>query len=39
MGEEKKILETKLREFMNSGGWRDSIAVEQTADPLDTMRS
>ena len=32
----KRHLEAKLREFANPVGWRDSIAVSTTADPLDT---
>jgi DnaK suppressor protein len=32
----KRHLEAKLQEFANPAGWRDSIAVSTTADPLDT---
>lgn len=32
----KRHLEAKLRECANPAGWRDSIAVSTTADPLDT---
>ena len=32
----KRHLEAKLREFANPAGWRDSIAISATADPLDT---
>jgi DnaK suppressor protein len=38
MSDAKKTLETKLRELTQSGGWLDTIAVEQNADPLDTTQ-
>ena len=38
MKKAKQTLEAKLRELTQSGSWRDSIAVEQTADPLDTTQ-
>src|SRR5258707_780179 len=38
MEKAKQALEAKLREVTQSGSWRDSIAVEQTADPLDTTQ-
>ena len=34
----KQALETKLREVTQSGGWRDTIAIERNADPLDTTQ-
>jgi len=34
----KQALEDKLREMSQPGGWRDTIAVEHTADPLDTTQ-
>ena len=34
----KQALEAKLREVTQSGGWRDSIAIERNADPLDTTQ-
>ena len=38
MARPKEALEAKLREVTQSGGWRDNIAVEQNADPLDTTQ-
>ena len=34
----KQALQVKLRELTHSGGWRDTIAVEHNADPLDTTQ-
>jgi DnaK suppressor protein len=34
----KQALEAKLRELTQSRGWRDTIAVEHNADPLDTTQ-
>jgi DnaK suppressor protein len=34
----KQALEAKLREVTQSGGWRETIAIEQNADPLDTTQ-
>ncbi len=34
----KQALETKLGEVTQSGGWRDTIAIERNADPLDTTQ-
>src|SRR6266478_5825958 len=34
----KQALETKLREVTQSGSWRDTIAIERNADPLDTTQ-
>jgi RNA polymerase-binding transcription factor len=34
----KQAMEAKLRELTQSGGWRDTIAVEHNADPLDTTQ-
>ena len=34
----KQTLEAKLREVTQSGDWRDTIAVEHNADPLDTTQ-
>jgi DnaK suppressor protein len=34
----KQALEGKLREVTQSGGWRDTIAIESSADPLDTTQ-
>jgi len=34
----KQILESKLLELMNPAGWRDSIAVQASADPTDTTQ-
>ena len=34
----KQALEAKLREVTQSGGWRDTIAIERHADPLDTTQ-
>ena len=34
----KQALEAKLREVTQSGGWRDTIAIERNADPLDTTQ-
>jgi len=34
----KHSLEAKLRDVTQSGGWRDTIAIEQNADPLDTTQ-
>jgi DnaK suppressor protein len=34
----KQALEAKLSEVAQSGGWRDTIAVEHNADPLDTTQ-
>jgi len=31
-------MEAKLKELAQSKGWRDTIAVEHTADPLDTTQ-
>src|SRR5438477_11685200 len=38
MARPKEALEAKLKEVTQSGGWRDNIAVEQNADPLDTTQ-
>jgi len=34
----KQALETKLSEVIQSGSWRDTIAIERNADPLDTTQ-
>ena len=34
----KQTMEAKLKELAQSKGWRDTIAVEHTADPLDTTQ-
>jgi DnaK suppressor protein len=34
----KQALEAKLREVTQSQGWRETIAIEQSADPLDTTQ-
>src|SRR6266446_1900149 len=34
----KQALEAKLRELTQSRSWRDTIAVEPNADPLDTTQ-
>jgi DnaK suppressor protein len=34
----KQALELKLTEITNPAGWRDSIAVGATADPIDTTQ-
>ena len=34
----KQALEAKLREVTQSGSWRETIAIEQNADPLDTTQ-
>jgi len=34
----KQALESKLLEITNPAGWRDSIAVRQSADPTDTTQ-
>jgi DnaK suppressor protein len=34
----KQVLESRLSEITNPAGWRDSIAVRASADPVDTMQ-
>jgi DnaK suppressor protein len=34
----KQAMEAKLRELTQSGGWRDTIAIEHSADPVDTTQ-
>src|SRR5260370_12583942 len=34
----KQTVEAKLREITQSQGWRETIAIEQSADPLDTTQ-
>lgn len=34
----KRVLELKLSEITHAAGWRDSIAVGASADPIDTTR-
>jgi DnaK suppressor protein len=38
IGSKKQALEAKLKEVAKAGGWRDTIAIEHTADPLDTTQ-
>ena len=38
IGSKKQALEAKLKEVTQAGGWRDTIAIEHTADPLETTQ-